>query len=123
MDDIANRPPAASATPPEQPPQRARLAQHWRHTRRVTGILLLLWLATSFGAAFFARELAGLTLFGWPLSFYLAAQGASLVYLAIIGVYAWRMRWLDRRYALGSASAARAAAASGPASARAGRRP
>ena len=68
---------------------------HWAGTRRLTAALLLLWLATSFGTVFFARELAGLTLFGWPLSFYLAAQGASLVYLAILGVYAWRMRRLD----------------------------
>ena len=69
--------------------------QHWAGTRRLTAALLLLWLATSFGAVFFARELAGLSLFGWPLSFYLAAQGASLVYLAILGLYAWRMRRLD----------------------------
>jgi len=70
--------------------------QHWQRTRRMTAWLLVLWLATGFCAAFFARELAGLTIFGWPLSFYLAAQGASLVYLAIIAVYAWRMRRLDR---------------------------
>lgn len=70
--------------------------QHWRQTRRLSAILLLVWLATGFGAAYFARELAGLSVFGWPLSFYLAAQGASLVYLAILAVYAWRMRKLDR---------------------------
>jgi putative solute:sodium symporter small subunit len=78
--------------------QRARAA-HWRATRRLTAVLLALWLATSFGTVFFARELAGLTVFGWPLSFYMAAQGAALVYLAIIGGYAWRMRLLDRRFA------------------------
>jgi putative solute:sodium symporter small subunit len=81
--------------------QRALLAArawHWRRTRRVSAVLLLLWLATSFGAVFFAREFARLTLFGWPLSFYLAAQGASLIYLAIIGAYAWRMRRLDRAF-------------------------
>ncbi|MES2160558.1 MAG: DUF4212 domain-containing protein [Pseudomonadota bacterium] len=71
-------------------------AQHWHKTRRLTVILLLVWLATGFCAAYFARELAGLSVFGWPLSFYLAAQGASLVYLAILAVYAWRMRKLDR---------------------------
>jgi putative solute:sodium symporter small subunit len=71
-------------------------AQHWQKTRRMTSLLLILWLLTSFCAAFFARELTGLSVFGWPLSFYLAAQGASLVYLAIIVVYAWRMRRLDR---------------------------
>lgn len=70
---------------------------HWDKTRRLTAILLLAWLLTGFGAVFFARELAGLTIFGWPLSFYLAAQGASLVYLALIGFYAWRMRRLDAR--------------------------
>jgi len=70
---------------------------HWQQTRRLTGWLLLLWLITTFCAAFFARELNNLSIFGWPLSFYLAAQGASLVYLAIIGFYAWRMRRLDRQ--------------------------
>jgi putative solute:sodium symporter small subunit len=74
-------------------------AAHWRRTRRVTVALLALWLATGFGTVFFARDLAYLTLFGWPLSFYMAAQGASLVYLAIIGGYAWRMRLLDREFA------------------------
>lgn len=69
--------------------------EHWRKTRRMTGWLLLLWVATTFCAAFFARELTGLSVFGWPLSFYLAAQGASLVYLSILGFYAWRMRRLD----------------------------
>jgi putative solute:sodium symporter small subunit len=79
--------------------QGARRARHWRKTRNMTTALLLLWMSTSFGAIFFARELSGLMLFGWPLSFYLAAQGASLVYLAIIAGYAWRMRRLDRAFA------------------------
>ncbi|UTY57686.1 DUF4212 domain-containing protein [Massilia sp. erpn] len=74
-------------------------ARHWRQTRRLTAVLLLAWLLTGFCAVFFARELSGLTLFGWPLSFYMAAQGASLAYLAIIAVYTWRMRRLDRQYA------------------------
>jgi len=73
-----------------------RRRQHWQKTRRMTALLLILWLLTSFCAAFFARELTGWSVFGWPLSFYLAAQGASLVYLAILAVYAWRMRRLDQ---------------------------
>jgi putative solute:sodium symporter small subunit len=70
--------------------------RHWQKVRSMTAALLVLWILTTFCAVFFARELAGLSVFGWPLSFYLAAQGASLVYLAIIGGYAWRMRRLDR---------------------------
>lgn len=74
-------------------------AEHWRRTRRITAILLAIWLATGAGTVFFARDLARLSLFGWPLSFYMAAQGASLAYLAIIGGYAWYMRRLDRAFA------------------------
>ncbi|MFC3376678.1 DUF4212 domain-containing protein [Rugamonas sp. CCM 8940] len=96
MDKTAAPGPAQPAA--RQRAERLRLARHWRATRRLSLLLLLLWLFTGFAAAFFARELAGLSLFGWPLSFYLAAQGASLVYLAIIGGYAWRLRRLDRDY-------------------------
>lgn len=77
---------------------RQERARHWTHARRLVAALLCLWLATGFGTVFFARDLAHLSVFGWPLSFYLAAQGASLIYLAIIGFYAWRMRLLDRRF-------------------------
>ena len=77
----------------------AARAAHWRQTRRFTLVLLALWFATTFTTVFFARDLATLSLFGWPLSFYLAAQGAALVYLAIIGAYAWHMARLDRRFA------------------------
>jgi putative solute:sodium symporter small subunit len=76
----------------------AARARHWQRTRRLTFVLLALWLAASFCSVFFARELAGLSLFGWPLSFYLAAQGAALIYLAILGAYAAGMRRFDRRY-------------------------
>ncbi|MTV37463.1 DUF4212 domain-containing protein [Duganella radicis] len=88
---------AGAGSPPDRP--RLSRAAHWRRTRRLTTVLLSLWLLTGFCAAFFARELAGLSVFGWPLSFYLAAQGASLVYLVILACYAWRMRKLDKERA------------------------
>ena len=95
--------PIDSALPPSPPPpSRERIlaarARHWSRARRLTLVLLGLWLATGFGTVFFARDLAHLSVFGWPLSFYLAAQGSSLGFLAIIGVYAWRMRVLDREF-------------------------
>ncbi|MEO7577348.1 MAG: DUF4212 domain-containing protein [Massilia sp.] len=76
----------------------AARARHWERTRRLTAVLLTLWLVTTFGTAYHARALATLSLFGWPLSFYFAAQGASLIYLTIIGAYAFCMRRIDRRY-------------------------
>jgi putative solute:sodium symporter small subunit len=97
MHDIAPPDDTAAALQRRQALLAARGA-HWRRTRRLTAALLGVWLATSFGAVFFARELAALSVFGWPLSFYLAAQGASLIYLAILLVYAWIMHRADREF-------------------------
>ncbi|MYN43661.1 DUF4212 domain-containing protein [Pseudoduganella sp. FT93W] len=91
-------------------------AEHWQRTRRLSMQLLLLWMVTGFGAAFFARELATLNLFGWPLSFYLAAQGSSLVYLGILAYYAWRMRRLDKAARAPRSAASAASATAYPAS-------
>jgi putative solute:sodium symporter small subunit len=84
---------------PEQRRLQAARAEHWRRTRKLTAVLLLLWLGTTFCTVFFARELSAMTVAGWPLSFYLAAQGAQLVYLAILGAYALAMNRIDRRFA------------------------
>ena len=70
-------------------------ADYWRRCRRLTVFLLLIWFAVSFGSSYYARELDAVSLFGFPLGFYMAAQGALLVYLAIVGCYAWVMNRLD----------------------------
>ncbi|WP_426117150.1 DUF4212 domain-containing protein [Massilia sp. PWRC2] len=92
-------PPAAAddagATAQRQLVLAAARARHWQRCMRLTSLLLMAWLITTFCSAFFARELAGLTVFGWPLSFYLAAQGAALIYLAILAAYALAMRRYD----------------------------
>ncbi|MDD2885916.1 MAG: DUF4212 domain-containing protein [Dechloromonas sp.] len=68
---------------------------YWRKTRRLTIILLLLWLVLTFGVNWFARELNQLDFLGFPLGFYMGAQGALLLYLAIIVYYNRKMRALD----------------------------
>ncbi len=35
-------------------------------------------------------------LFGWPVPFYMAAQGTILIYLLIIGIYARTVNQLER---------------------------
>lgn len=82
-------------TPDPRPPE-SRQITYWRHTRRFTLQLLLVWFVVTFTVIFFARELSAFTLFGWPVSFYMAAQGTTLIYVGIVGCYAWRMRRFDR---------------------------
>ncbi len=71
---------------------------YWQSTRRMTFWLLLVWFVITFSAIFFARPLSTYTLLGWPISFFMAAQGSILIYVAIIAIYAVRMHRLDQRY-------------------------
>ncbi len=66
----------------------ARLA--WRRCQQLTLALLLVWAGVTFGVPFFAPYLR-FSFFGWPFSFWMAAQGALLVYLAIVAIYGWCM--------------------------------
>lgn len=73
-----------------------RLARHWRKTRVITAVLLVFWGLGSFGVIVFARELAAMHFLGWPLSFYMGAQGSLIIFLLIIGCYCLVMKRLDR---------------------------
>lgn len=71
---------------------------YWRKTFRLTMFLLVVWLLVTFGVTWFARELNNYSFLGFPLGFYMEAQGALLIYLGIIWYYNRRMRQLDSEY-------------------------
>lgn len=72
--------------------------EYWRKNLIVTAALLAVWFVVTFVEAWFARELASITFLGFPLSFYMSAQGSLAIYVIIIGVYAWYMTGLDKEY-------------------------
>ncbi|EER60314.1 membrane protein-like protein [Acidovorax delafieldii 2AN] len=59
--------------------------------------LLVLWALVSFVAAFFARDLQAWVVRGWPLGFWIAAQGAVLMFIAIVVAYCWAMNRFERQ--------------------------
>jgi putative solute:sodium symporter small subunit len=71
--------------------------QYWRANLRITAVLLAIWFLVTFGIGFFARDL-NFTFFGWPFSFWVAAQGALIVYVVIIWYYARHMNRLDQEF-------------------------
>lgn len=72
--------------------------KYWHRNLRLTGALLFVWFVVTFVASFYARELNAIVFFGFPFGFYMGAQGALLVYVAIIGYYAHRMNKLDAEF-------------------------
>jgi putative solute:sodium symporter small subunit len=85
---------AAEPGSESKPETEGATARHWRLTQRLTAALLLVWLVAGFVGVFFAAELRQ-RFFGWPLGFWIASQGALLVFLAIVVVYAWAMGRID----------------------------
>ena len=72
--------------------------EYWRKNLVYTAVLLFVWFLVTFVEAWYARELNGITFFGWPLGFWFSAQGSLAIYVAIIGIYAVLMRKLDLQY-------------------------
>ncbi len=70
---------------------------YWQRVRRVTAALMLLWFVAGLAIHFFARDLS-FPFFGWPFSFWMAAQGSLLIFLLIVVVYVWVMERLDREH-------------------------
>ena len=73
--------------------------KYWRANLRVTGVLLLIWFVVTFVVSYFARELS-FRFFGWPFSFWMAAQGCMFIYVVIVAFYAWYMEGLDERHGM-----------------------
>ena len=74
---------------------------HWRRNLQLTATLLTAWFLVTFVTGYFADELNRYSFLGFPLGFYIFAQGALLAYLAIIAIYVRAMNRLDRRYGVG----------------------
>jgi putative solute:sodium symporter small subunit len=76
----------------------ARDARFWRRVKALTAGLLALWLLVTLVGPWFARDLQHLRFLGFPLSFWVASQGALIIYVLIILGYALAMERLDDSY-------------------------
>ncbi len=85
-----------SILPDDDRSAQAAKQRYWPRVRALTLVLLGIWFALNLGVIFFARELASLTLGGWPVPFYMAAQGTTLIYLLITGGYAYVVNRMER---------------------------
>ena len=78
------------------PAERQRM--YWRANLRLIGAMVGIWFLVTFALSYFAKAFAHFMFFGWPLPFFVGAQGALFVYLGIVWYYAKAMSDLDDRY-------------------------
>jgi putative solute:sodium symporter small subunit len=75
-----------------------RHREYWHKNLTITAILLVIWFVVTFVIGWFARELNQFTFIGFPLAFYMGAQGSLIIYILIIWYYAHYMNKLDIEY-------------------------
>ena len=76
----------------------AKHQEYWHKNLIVTAILLFIWFLVTFVEGWFARELNTISILGFPLGFYMSAQGSLIVYVALIWYYQHYMNKLDIEY-------------------------
>jgi putative solute:sodium symporter small subunit len=76
----------------------AKHQEYWHKNLVVTAVLLLIWFLVTFVEGWYARELNAFTVLGFPLGFYMSAQGSLIVYVVLIWFYARYMNNLDKEY-------------------------
>ncbi|MDD1795796.1 DUF4212 domain-containing protein [Enterovibrio makurazakiensis] len=72
---------------------------YWQKNVRLMAGLLVVWFVVSFGCGIlFVDELNQIRIGGYKLGFWFAQQGSIYTFLAIIFIYAFQMRKLDREF-------------------------
>ena len=75
--------------------------EYWRYNSRLTFTLLAIWFVVAYLlGGLFAATLNEFTFLGFPLGYYVAAQGALIVFVIEIALYAKLMNKKDAEYGL-----------------------
>ena len=83
-------------------PKQRNMASYWAANVRLIVALLMIWLAVIVLPILFVDQLNQIEILtGFPLGYYMGAQGALIAFVILIFFYAWRMERLDQAYGIG----------------------
>jgi putative solute:sodium symporter small subunit len=69
---------------------------HWQRTKGLMIVHLVIWFIFSFVVHWFAPQLNKISFIGFPLGFYMAAQGSLIVFVIQLFVFAKQQEAIDR---------------------------
>jgi putative solute:sodium symporter small subunit len=71
---------------------------YWGKTSKLMWTLLIIWAVFGYGIHFFAPQLNQIHIIGFPLGFYMAAQGSLIVFVWICFYNAKKQDEIDREF-------------------------
>ena len=73
-------------------------AAHWAKTKTLTFTVLIVWFIFSIAVHWFADALNAVNFLGFPLGFYMAAQGSLIIFVLLIFFLAHRQNKIDEEF-------------------------
>ena len=74
---------------------------YWRYNVKLTAVLLIIWFVVTYLiSGLWAAWLNQFSFLGFPLGYYMAAQGSLAIFVIEIAVYANLMNKHDRNYGI-----------------------
>ena len=70
--------------------------RYWGRTSTLMWIMFALWLLFSFIIHIFVTPLNSIKILGFPLGFYMAAQGSLVAFVVMLFYFAWKQDAIDR---------------------------
>ena len=74
---------------------------YWRYNITLTTVLLVIWFVVTYLiSGLWAASLNQFSFLGFPLGYYMAAQGSLAIFVIEIAVYAYLMNKLDLKFGI-----------------------
>ena len=70
--------------------------EYWAKTKRLMVTMLVIWAFFGYVIHFFVEPLNEIVILGFPLGFYMAAQGSLIVFVVMLFWFARRQDAIDR---------------------------
>lgn len=70
--------------------------RYWARTSTLMWIMMALWIFFSYVIHFFVSSLNAITILGFPIGFYMAAQGSLVAFVVMLFLFAKRQDTIDR---------------------------
>lgn len=71
---------------------------HWAKTRNLMWVTLAIWALSSFFIHFFVNALNNIVIGGFPLGFYMAAQGSLIIFVVLVFWFSWSQNKIDEEF-------------------------
>jgi putative solute:sodium symporter small subunit len=75
-------------------------AAWWQKTWTLMVIAMVIWAFFSFVIHMFVKQLNEIVIFGFPLGFYMAAQGSLIAFVVLLFWFAHRQDSIDREFGI-----------------------